>query len=282
MLVFSLPMIAFALSQYVIRGVDIVILRAYGTATQTGVYAVAYQAYSNLQSVATTSTIVLTPLFVSLQAANKTTLIVRYLGRIVPQITFVAATGAALCVPLLGVFVPLVFGPQFRGATHPLAILFVALVLFAHASFVAPILMLHLRSGLVGLASAAAAVVNVAADFVLIGPLRMGVVGPAIATTAGLAVICLTYQRAARTAVGSRAALRPWMLSPLLASLVPTLALSGTLAVICGLAAATIASSAVVMLAKPFERQDADLIAKLDLPGPLKRLALRALARPDC
>jgi hypothetical protein len=41
---------------------------------------------------------------------------------------------------------------------------------------------------------------------------------------------------------------------------------------------ATLACTAmIVVFAKPFDRTDADLISRLDIPSPLKRLTVRTL-----
>src|SRR4051794_12946276 len=50
-LTFSIPLIAFTVSQYVIRSVDLVAIRGYQSAAAVGVYAVAYQGYTVIQGV---------------------------------------------------------------------------------------------------------------------------------------------------------------------------------------------------------------------------------------
>ena len=55
--------------------------------------------------------------------------------------------------------------------------------------------------------------------------------------------------------------------------------LGGVFGVTAGVAA-TVTSAAIVFLWKrPFAAADVELVGKLDMPGPFKRLTLRALAR---
>jgi O-antigen/teichoic acid export membrane protein len=278
MLVFSIPLIAFSASQYLIQSVDIVILRAYGTRTEAGIYAVAYQGYGVLQQVAATATIVLTPLFVSLSAAKKQELIGRYVSRAIPQLVFLTAVAAALAVPFLGIAVPIVFGAPFAGAAEPLAVLFTAFVLYAYASFSAPILILNERTRAVAIINVTAAVVNVAGDILFVGPLRLGVLGPALATSLALAVIAVGYQivaeRCTETRGGSR---RVVLLAPLFMTTLLALLVRPGIAIAVGIPAAILATAAILRWASPFDPSDADLIAKLDMPSTIKRLVLRGL-----
>ena len=138
-LVFSLPLIAFTASQYGIRSVDIVVLGAYGTPADVGVYALAYQSYSMLQQIPTTLTIVLIPLFVSMRQVGRSDFVERYLVRVVPQAILLAAAAGGVLAALLFVATPIVFGSAYADAARPLAVLSVALVLNAASSLVAPI-----------------------------------------------------------------------------------------------------------------------------------------------
>jgi len=143
--IFSMPLIAFAASQYGMRSVDIIVLRAYSSPQDVGIYALAYQSYTTLQTLAVTVTVVLIPLFVSLREAGREELVARYCERLVPQAILAASALGGLMAPFVVLAVPVVFGADFDEAGRPLALLVVALVLFGVASLLAPILMLHER-----------------------------------------------------------------------------------------------------------------------------------------
>ena len=245
---FSLPLIAFAASQYGMRSVDIVVLRAFGTARDVGIYALAYQSYTTLQSLAVTATIVLIPLFVSLREAGREELVARYFERLVPQAILAVSVAGGLLAPIVVLAVPVVFGADFEDAGRPLALLVAALALFSVASLLAPILMLHERTRETSVINVAALALNVAGDVVLIGVLDAGVAGPAIATIAALALIVAGYVVVARRDLGRGPALSPLLALPLAAGILVPLLLGGAAGIAAGIGA-TAAATALVLLA---------------------------------
>ena len=278
-LVFSLPLIAFSASQYGIRSVDIVVLRAYGDAADVGVYALAYQSYTLLQSLAVAITIVLIPLFVSLREAGREHLVSRYFLRLVPQLIFVASTLAGFAAALVVLAVPLAFGPAFEDAARPLALLIAALALFAVASMVAPILMLHERTREAAVINVVALGVNIAGDVLLIGFLDAGIIGPALATLAALAVIVAGYFLVARRDLKTTPAVSPALALPLVAGVLPAVLLSGAGGAILGIAATAVAAPVVLWRVSLFAANDADLVARLDLPAPLRQRTVAIIGR---
>jgi O-antigen/teichoic acid export membrane protein len=277
-LVFSVPLVAFTLSQYVIRSVDLVVIGAFATATAVGTYAIAYQAYGVLQLLTTVSGSVLTPLFVSLRSAGREDILDRFVERAVPQLTLVAATVAGLAVPFVGIAVPVVFGEAYAGASDPLAILLFALVLGFTVNLYAPVLMLHERTAPVGAINFVAAVVNVVGDIVLVGPAGLHLEGPAIATAATLAMILAGYVLVVRGCVKAHPSYPALALLPFGAGLVPALTLTNSLAVPIGIVATLACAAVVTLLTRPFQSEDLELISRLDMPAPFKRIALRTLA----
>jgi O-antigen/teichoic acid export membrane protein len=277
--VFSAPLIAFAASQYGMRSVDIIVLRAYGTAQEVGIYALAYQSYSMLQTLAVTVTMVLIPLFVSLREAGREELVARYFERLVPQAILASSVLGGLLAPLVVLAVPIVFGAEFRDAGPPLAVLAAALVLFGVASLLAPILMLHERTREVSVINVAALVLNIVGDVVLVGVLEMGILGPAIATVATLAVIVAGYLMVARRDLAAAPVLSPALALPLAAGVLPAVLLDGVAAVAVGLAGAAAAAALVLWRLALFNEQDAELVARLDLPMAIRVRAVAAIRR---
>lgn len=277
--VFSAPLIAFTASQYGIRSVDIVVLRAYGTAEDVGIYALAYQSYTTLQTLAVTATIVLLPLFVSLREAGREVLVARYFERLLPQAILVTSVLGGLLAPLVVLAVPVVFGAEFEDAARPLALLIAALVLFAVASLLAPILMLNERTRETSVINVAALVLNIAGDIVLIGVVDAGIVGPAIATTVALAGIVAGYLVVARRDLHTGPVLSPALALPLAAGLLPAVLLDGAAGVALGLAGAVGVAALVLWRVPLFTTQDADLVARLDLPAPIRIRAVAAIRR---
>jgi O-antigen/teichoic acid export membrane protein len=276
---FSTPMIAFTVSQYVIRSVDLVVIRAFGTAADLGIYAVAYQGYSVLQAIGTAAPPILTPLFVSLRSAREEHLIERYFERVVPQLTFILATAMGIGALFTAWLVPIVFGHGFSGAADPLTVLLFPAVLFFSASLFAPIVVLHERTKAVGAINVVAAVVNVVGDLVLIGPVDMGSTGAAVATLAALIVVFAGYFVVARQCTGVNARFPVGVFAPLIVGIGLALALpSATLAVAIGVPAVLVCGITTQLALKLFQVQDSQMIEGLDMPPRLKRLALRGLA----
>jgi O-antigen/teichoic acid export membrane protein len=272
---FSLPLVAFAVSQYVMNSIDIIVLRAFRPAAQVGTYALAYSGYATLQSLAASLTVVLIPLLVSLRVADRTELITYAFHRLLPSGVLLFSIAGGLLAALGGLLVPVVFGRGFAGAGEPFAILVAAAVMLSTASCVAPILMLNERTGATGAISVTALAVNVVGDMLLVGLVGMGGDGPAIATLAATAVTVSGYVAVARRDLGVTPTVRPELLAPLAAGVVPTVLGSAAL----GLACAAVAAALVLVLRPPFDAGDAQLVGRLDLPswlrGPLSRMIIR-------
>jgi O-antigen/teichoic acid export membrane protein len=251
------------------------VLRAFRSPADVGVYALAYSGYATLQSVAASLTVVLIPLFVSLRVGGRSELVVRYFERLLPSAVLAASTIGGLLAPIGAIAAPLVFGAGFGRAGEPFAILVAAAVLLSIASLVAPILMLHERTRATGAISAAALAINVGGDLILVGWVGSGGDGPALATTAALALTAGGYIAVARRDLGVAPALAPALFAPLLAGIVPTVLGSAPL----GLACAVGSAALVLALCPPFEARDAELIARLDLPTPLRVPLSRMITR---
>jgi O-antigen/teichoic acid export membrane protein len=275
---FSIPIIAFSASQYLIRSVDLIVIAAYLGAQAVGQYALAYQAYGVLQQLTIASTTVLTPLFVSLRGSGRESLVAHFFERIVAQLGLLSAVLAGALAPVVAVLIPVVFGDDYGPAADPLVLLLAAMALSFVAALLAPILILHERTREVGIINVVAAIVNVGGDVVLVGVADTGIVGPAIATTAAMAIILVGYARVGRSASGARGRLSPWVLAPAAPGIAAALAIDGPVSIPVGVACTALTAWAVIVATRPFQRDDAVLIQSLDMPRPLKALALRAVA----
>jgi O-antigen/teichoic acid export membrane protein len=275
---FSVPLIAFTVSQYLIRSVDLLVLGIYASTAAVGLYALAYQSYTVLQGLTIATGPVLTPLFVSLRSAGREHLVRRYLDRIVPTMTLVAAVLAGIAVPVTQAAVPVLFGDRFGDAADPLSILLLAIVIGFSANLLAPIVVLHERTREIGLVNVAAAVVNVVLDFVLIGALDVGITGPAIATVLAITIVLFSYARIALDATGSDVSLGlGFMLAPFACALAIGIAFDGPAGWVAAAVSSIVCGALVLSLRSPLGQEDAALVSQLDMPGPVKRLTLRLL-----
>lgn len=277
-LIFTLPLVVFAASQYGIRSVDIVVLSSYRPSADVGVYALAYQSFIMLQQLCTTITIVLVPLFVSLRAAGRSALITRYFQRLVPPAALGFSVAGGVLAPLVIVAVPIVFGDAFTDAAKPLALLMAALAVLGVASLISPVLLIGERTRAIATISALALTLNVAADFALVGWLDAGVIGPAIATVATVSVIAVGYLLVAERELETRPALHPALVLPLVAGVLPALLLPEWPGVPLAVAGAVLVTVLVYWRLPLLTSEDAELIGRLDIPVSGRRLIQR-LAR---
>jgi len=173
--------------------------------------------------------------------------------------------------------VPAMFGPGFEGAGRPMAILLVAVMLLFTTNLLASVLVLHERGGAIAGLNGAAAIVNIVGDVLTVGVFHMGIAGPAVATSLAMLVLLSGFYAVAIRCVGVGWGLNPVVLLPVLAGLVPSLLLSGVVAVASAIASTLICAVLVVRLVRPFGEDDLEMVASLDMPAPLKRLALRGV-----
>lgn len=271
----SVPMIALLVSQYVFASVDLVTLRTFRTQADVGVYAVAYQVYGVLATIAIASASVLLPLFVSLQNAGRRSLVARYLERHVAQGVLLLASVAGIVVGPASALVPVVFGHRFASATPPLIVLTIGLVFLYAAYLVSPVLTLHEQTRPAAVHNIIATIINIVLDVILVGLLHIGVVGPAIGTTAATAYLFVGFYVSGRRSCNTGSIPDPLLVTPVFAGALPALLLSGALGIAVGSAAALLAAMALLLTRSPFAREDLDVLAKLSLPGPLRRVCHR-------
>lgn len=274
-LAFSIPLIAFTVSQYVIGSVDLIVIGAFSGAHDAGIYAVAYQGYSVLQQLAAGCVPVILPLLVSIRMANREPLVRRYFERVMPQLLFIGSVIGGVAVAVAPLIIPLVLGEAFSNATQALIVLVAAILLYYAASLVAPVIMLNELTRVVGAISVLSAAVNVVGDLILIGALGFGVWAAAASTTAAVAIVWVGYLLFARRDLGSTALPNPLLFIPFLAGFIPALALPPGLALIVGSLAALAAGAVVLRLLRLFGTSDVDTIERLQMWAPVRRVALR-------
>lgn len=277
MWLYSSPLIAFVVSQYVIRSVDILVLGTFSTAAAVGTYALAYQGYGAIQSLATATGPVFTPLFVSLKLAGREAAMRVFLNRIVPTLEFVAAAMAAMAMAPAFALVPKVFGPGFIGSRIPLVLLLGAGAVFFGASLLASVVVAFDRTRETAVINIAAAVANATLDVLLVGGLHAGTWAPAAATITSVMIIWAGYTWVAAGCLGVRAHPRVAWLLPLIVATVPLLVMRGPAAEVISFTAALTAAIIGFVYGSLFSPEDAGLVESLDMPAPARRLIVRLL-----
>jgi O-antigen/teichoic acid export membrane protein len=139
--------------------------------------------------------------------------------------------------------------------------------------------MLYERTRETSVVNVAALTLNVVGDVVLVGVLDTGIIGPAIATIAALTLIVIGYLLVAQRDLRRRPVLPPTLLLPLVAGVVPAVGEGGTTGALLGLGCALAATMVVLWRLRLFSEQDAELIARLDLPAGVRTRAVAAVRR---
>lgn len=277
MLWLSAPMVGLIVSQYVFGSIDLIVLRMFRSQRDVGLYAVAYQGYSVLSAVAVTATTVLVPLFVSLKVAGKLALVRQYFHRHVPQGILLISVVCGMAVTPVPLIMPILFGHAFAEASRPMAILVGGLFFLFVSYLSAPILTLYERTRVVALINAAAAIINVVLDFLLLGVLGMGIIAPAIATSVALVFVAGAFYACAGRSLRTAGRMDILLTAPFFIALLPVLAVQGWRGMLLGLVGVAATAWLVILLRSPFSTADSELAAKLDLPAFVKRLARRAI-----
>ena len=163
-----------------------------------------------------------------------------------------------------------------RGSALVTLLLIPAVLVFS-ATLAAPIIVLHERSKAMAILTSAAAVVNIAGDVVLIGPVHMGVSGAAVATTAALVIVFVGYLVIAARCTEARVRVPILTLLPMAAGVLPALTLSGALGLVVAVAVVPSCALAVQWWSGIISGQDLELIGSLDMPQALRLPVLRGL-----
>jgi peptidoglycan biosynthesis protein MviN/MurJ (putative lipid II flippase) len=154
----------------------------------------------------------------------------------------------------------------------------VGLATLAAAYLVGVVLTLYEQTRTTAVVNLIAAVINVVLDVVLVGVLNMGIIAPAIATSAALLFVAGGFYVRARAVLAIEARPDAILAVPLILALAATLILGGIAGAVVGIAGSLAASTAILRWRSPIGTEDARLIGRLDLPGFVKRAALKAAA----
>ena len=184
--------------------IDYVIIRAFLTLDDLGVYALAFQIAGAVQQLAVVLATVLLPRVSAMAARGEHVAVRAFLGRVVPG--WLAAYGALCAIGIVaaGPLVPALFGARFAGAVAPLSILLVAAAVAAIFHTLHPVLAAYAIVWPVTAGVVAGVAANVILDLVLIPTL--GVTGSALATLGANAVSALAVMAVAQARLGAATA----------------------------------------------------------------------------
>jgi O-antigen/teichoic acid export membrane protein len=189
MLAYGLPLVPSAIAAWALSLVDRIILARLGSLSQVGEYAIANRLASLLMIGVTAFLLALTPfLFATYSEDAEQEKAAR--GRILTYLTFILSLGGLTLTLFARELLELV-APRFDDAYLAVGPLALGTTAYGIAVVLTTGISLARRTMYLAVLGVAAAVVNIGLNFALIPP--FGIVGSALATTAGFGVLALSY-----------------------------------------------------------------------------------------
>lgn len=186
MLLFSLPLVPHATAQWVLQISDRVVLSHYVSGAKLGLYYVGYSIGSVATFLVFAMTKAMSPIITAELKANGDSARVQRLG----TYWFGAIVVGSLLVAVYGPDVIKIFAPnRFLGAAEIVPIIALASVVYGVYTIVSTAIWYSMRTGWIPVLTAAAALVNVGLNILLIP--RYGITAAAWTTAAGFAVLAL-------------------------------------------------------------------------------------------
>jgi len=139
-LIFSYPLIFGVVAGYIINWADIFFVKKYLTIADVGYYSLALKFITTLNYTSLVLNVVFLPMLVSFLASNRKDLIVRYVKRIIPQISFLWLIGSFLVFTFSPFLIPLIFGVQFKVSILPVSILLIGYAITVFSVLYSPVL----------------------------------------------------------------------------------------------------------------------------------------------
>ncbi len=175
------PMGIVSICSYGVAWADIFVLAAFRSNADVGVYSLAYQVFTFAVQLGSMWMVATLPRHARATAAGDEVHEQLPVGRIVSATSLWGAAVAVGAVAV-GTLMPHIFGSGFKDAAAPLAVLLVGTIFLVGYFAVTPVLLAAGRTKLLARVALVSAAINIGLDLILIPPL--GVVGPAVATTA--------------------------------------------------------------------------------------------------
>lgn len=179
---YSIPLLPFTLVGYFSGSyVDAVFISRFLSTQDLGVYSVATQINGLAMQMPTLANSLLLPLFVTLRSEAQSDRLDNYFRHTIPSATLLWGVACAVMAAVGSAAIPFVFGGEFSATAAPLWILLAAAAIILPSSIgYSALANSESKTYIPMFAGIASAVVNIAANFVLIP--RYGMIGCAVAT----------------------------------------------------------------------------------------------------
>lgn len=188
---FSYPLLLTSFGGFVFGWVDIAIVKHFSSLNDVGIYSLAYSGLGAVESIVLLMPAVLTPIFVTLAAQHREDTTVRFIRRILPQISylwgFVFMPAGLISIWLI----PLAFGPAFMQSVNVFLVLLVCLNLSVMNALIVPIFVGYNMVSKMVIVNFTASILNLVLDMALVP--HIGIMGAAMATTFSYCCVTISY-----------------------------------------------------------------------------------------
>ena len=271
---FSYPMMIGNLAAYVVNWIDVIVIKHYFSIPDVGGYQLAYSLFNFLGGLIGSVTVLITPILVSFLGAKREDLILRYSTRLVPQgfLLWTTLIGVVLsiCPQIFGI----VFGEGFRISSIYFQYLAIGLVISGLIYFYSGEITAFKLVKLGAIAGAGRGIVNLVGDIFLIP--KMGPLGAALSTTAGIIVASFFYLLICQRRLQERILWQFILVLPALLSLGISRMLSGPQAPVLAIVVTLASSLCLARILRLFRPDDLVLFDFIQMPSSFKKAIIWA------
>ncbi|MBN1276999.1 MAG: oligosaccharide flippase family protein [Deltaproteobacteria bacterium] len=270
---FSGPLFLTSFGGFVFGWVDIAVIKKFAPLSDVGIYSLAYNGLSAIDSIVMIMSSILIPIFVSLAARNREDLTEKFIMRILPQVAYLWGL-FFMVFGLISIWmIPLAFGQTFMESVDIFLILLVSLNLSVMNALMVPVFVGYNMVSRMVIINFSGSILNLLLDIVLV--YYMGIMGAALATTLSYCFIVLFYNLLIRSRFHSAFRMSWLFLAIVFLHMISIMfcrvwficvGVSLTVILIYLIAARTM---------KLFGQDDRSIYSSLDMPPFLKRMLIR-------
>jgi O-antigen/teichoic acid export membrane protein len=266
---FSYPLMIGNLAAYIVNWADVVVIKHFFSISDVGGYQLAYNVFNLLTGFLGSLTVLITPILVSLLAAKREDLVLRYSTRLVPQGFLLWATMIGI---LLGISPPIfriVFGEGFIVSAIYFQFLAIGLAISGLIHLYSAEITAYKLIKLGMVAGVARGLVNLFGDILLVP--KIGPLGAALSTTGGISVGALGYLLVCQHQIKGRLLWQFIFALPALVSLGVSYMFSGPATPILAIVFTLLSSFYLAKAFHLFRSDDLILLEYIQMPNPLKK-----------
>ena len=178
-LIFSLPLFFSTGANFLVNYVDQYTIKFYMDDTSVGLYNAAYKIFMLVKSfIGLNITTILMPIILVYKSKNQEYKLIRFVKRIVPQISFLGFGMVFILIVTADIFMPLIYGIEYAGSILPFQILIASQNFGIISAALTGLFFAYDKTRMLAILGISAGVINLIGDVVLVK--TIGIAGAAI------------------------------------------------------------------------------------------------------